>query len=199
MAKQNKARKQSLDFLDNLGVDASEFRDVSSGLETAAGDFIGRVIDNINSFDLVDTGKISDLSIQVISDKEINILGRNFINFIDEGVNGVNATPAPLSPYRYKDKMPNPELFKDWILSKNIKVRNTKYNMGTGKDKVIDIDTDNTKLLNKVAYAMAKDRYLNGVEPKPIFKKEIPKLVDDASKIVGQITIDNIFSNLNLK
>lgn len=194
-----KARQQSLDFLDNLGVDKAEFRDVSSGLETAAGDFIGRVIDNINSFDLVDKGSIADLSIAVISPTEINILGQSFINFIDEGVNGVNATPTPLSPYRYTDKMPNPDIFKEWILSKNIKVRNTKYNLGTGKDKVIDIDTDNKKELDKVAYAMAKSRFLNGVEPKPVFKKEIPQLIDDASKIVGQITIDNIFSNLNLK
>ncbi|WP_313235702.1 hypothetical protein [Sphingobacterium multivorum] len=196
MAKQSKARKQSLDFLDNLGTDQSEFREVSDGLESVCGNFIKRVIDNINSFDLIDTGAISDLSMTVISPTEIHIEGQSYINFIDQGVNGVNATPAPLSPYKYRDKMPDPAIFKTWILSKNIKVRNTRYNTGQGEDKVFDVDD---KDIDSVAYAMAKSRFLNGQEPKPIFQKEIPQLIKDATAVVGQITIDNIFSNLNLK
>lgn len=196
MAKQSKARQQSLDFLNNLGTDQSEFRDVAQGLESVCGEFIKRVIDNINQHDLVDTGAISDLSMKIISPTEIHIEGQSYINYIDEGVNGVNATPAPHSPFRYKDKMPNPEIFKNWILSKNIKVRNTKYYLGEGEDEVIKTDDEN---IDSVAYAMAKSRYLNGKESIPIFKKEIPQLLNDASNMVGQITIDNLLSNLKLK
>ena len=196
MAKQSKARQQSLDFLNNLGTDQSEFRDVAQGLESVCGEFIKRVIDNINQHDLVDTGAISDLSMKIISPTEIHIEGQSYINYIDEGVNGVNATPAPHSPFRYKDKMPNPEIFKNWILSKNIKVRNTKYYLGEGEDQVIKTDDEN---IDSVAYAMAKHRFLNGKESIPIFKKEIPQLLNDASNMLGQITIDNLLSNLKLK
>ena len=199
MANQSTARRQSLDFLDNLGESENNFRDVSTGLETVAGAFINRVIDNVNSFDLIDTGKISDLSIEVISDKEINLIGQTYINFIDLGVQGkLTQSRAPSSTYKYTDKMPPVQTFVDWIKSKNIKVRNTSKTLGSGKDNVIDVEDDD-KAIKKVAYAMALDRFQHGAEPKPIFKKEIPKLVDDAVKVVGQITIDNIFSNLNLK
>lgn len=199
METQSTARKQSLDFLDNLGESENNFRDVSSGLETVAGAFINRVIDNINSYDLIDTGNISDISIEVVSDKEINIIGQAYINFIDEGVQGkITQFRAPLSPYKYTDKMPPIQTFVDWIKSKNIKVRNTSKVLGHGNDKVIDVEDDD-KQIKKVAYAMALDRFNHGAKSKPIFKKEIPKLIDDAVKVVGQITIDNIFSNLNLK
>ncbi|WP_099369845.1 hypothetical protein [Sphingobacterium sp. 1.A.5] len=195
MAKQSSARQQSLDFLDNLGADKADFRELKGGLESVCGDFISRVIDNINQFDLIDTGGMSDLSMQVVSNTEINILGRSYINYVDLGVNGVNATPAPYSPYTYRDKMPNPEIFKSWILRKNIKVRNTKYYLGKGEDVVFEGDD---KAIDRMAYAMARDRYLNGQEAKPIFQKEIPQLIDDAQQVVGNITIDNIFSNLKL-
>lgn len=199
MAKQSSARQQSLDFLDNLGESENNFRDVSSGLETVAGAFINRVIDNINNYDLIDSGKISDISIEVVSDKEINILGQTYINYIDDGVQGkLTQSRAPLSKYKYSDKMPPTQNFFDWIKSKNIKVRNTSKTLGSGNDTVIDVEDDD-KAIKKVAYAMALDRFNHGAEPKPIFKKEIPKMIDDAVKIVGQITIDKIFSNLNLK
>ncbi|MEJ5092789.1 hypothetical protein GEO21_22355 [Sphingobacterium faecium] len=199
MAKQSSARQQSLDFLDNLGESENNFRDVSSGLESVAGQFINRVIDNINGYDLIDSGKISDLSIEVVSDKEVNILGQTYINYIDDGVQGkLTQSRAPLSPYKYTDKMPPVQTFVQWIKSKNIKVRNTSKVLGTGNDTVIDVEDDD-KEIKKVAYAMALDRFQHGAEPKPIFKKEIPKMIDDAVKVVGQITIDNIFSNLNLK
>ena len=166
-------------------------------MESVCGDFIKRVAKNINDADAVDTGKIQDLTMSVISSTKIQIEGQSYINYIDEGVQGSeNINRAPLSPYKYTNKMPPPSVFKDWILSKNIKVRNTSYNMGEGDDKVINVNDDN---IDSVAYAMARDRFKNGVEPKPIFKKEIPQLLTDAQKVVGQITINNIFSNLNLK
>ncbi|GGE28180.1 hypothetical protein [Sphingobacterium cellulitidis] len=195
MAKQSKARQQSLDFLDQLGTSKTEFTSPSKGLEGVCADFIGRVIDNIQEYNVVDTGKIEDLNIEVINSNHIAIWGQSYINFIDEGVNGVNATPAPFSPYRYKDKMPDPKIFEDWIKSKNIKVRNTRKTLGKGKNKVIDVAKNDIK---KVAFAMARDRFLNGAEPKPIFKKEIPKLIQDAENQLINITIDDICSNLNL-
>lgn len=198
MANQSASRKASLDFLDNLGTDRGEFRKVSDGLESVAGEFINRVIDNINSFDLIDKGNISDLAIEVIDDKSLNILGQTYINFIDEGVKGSkDSSRAPNSPYAYSNKMPNPQIFADWIRSKNVKVRNTSYHLGTGNDQVIPVDDDD-KTIKRAAYAMARDRFEKGAEPKPIFKKEIPRLVQDAANVVGNITVQDILSNLDL-
>lgn len=195
MAKQSNARQQSLDFLDNLGTDKTQFTEPSKGLESVCADFVGRVVQNITDANLIATGKIANFEIEVASQNQIFIWGESYINYIDEGVNGINATPAPLSPFRYKDKMPPVQEFVDWIKLKNIKVRNTSYTLGEGKDEVFEGDDD---AINQMAYAMAKDRYLNGVEPKPIFKKEIPKLLNDASQQALNITINDIFSNLNL-
>ncbi|WP_185216311.1 hypothetical protein [Sphingobacterium mizutaii] len=197
MAKQSKARQASLDFLDNLGTDKSQFETPQKGLEQVCADFIGRVVDNINNQDLIATGKISNIEMQIINPNEIKIIGEKYINFIDEGVQGsVNGVKAPFSPYKYRDKMPPVQEFIDWINLKNIKVRNTSYNMGEGKDEVFAGDE---KAIEKMAYTMARDRYLNGAEPKNIFKKEIPKLLTDATNQALNITIDNIFSNLKLK
>jgi len=196
MAKQSNARQQSLDFLDNLGTDKTQFSEPAKGLEEVCANFVGRVVDNITNADLIATGKIANFEIEVASPTQIFIWGESYISFIDEGVQGaINAVKAPLSPYRYKDKMPPIDQFVQWIKLKNIKVRNTSKTLGEGKDEVFEGDND---AINQMAYAMAKDRYLNGVEPVPIFKKEIPKLLNDASQQALNITINNIFSNLNL-
>ncbi|WP_166334610.1 hypothetical protein [Sphingobacterium chungjuense] len=198
MASQSQARQQSLDFLDNLGSDKSNFRDPSAGLESVAGDFVKRVIENINQADTVDSGRIQDLNIVVVSPIQLQITGQKYINFIDQGVQGaVNNTRAPLSPYKYTTKMPDPAIFEEWIKSKNIKVRNTKYYTGQGSDTKIDVGDDD-KQIKQAAYAMALNRYKNGAKPVPIFSKEIPKLVADAAQIVGQITVTDILSNLDI-
>lgn len=197
MAKQSNARQASLDFLDNLGTDKSQFTDPKKGLEGVCADFVDRVVQNITDQDLIATGSIANIELQIVNANEINIIGEKFINFLDLGVQGsVNAIRAPFSPYRYTDKMPPIQQFIDWINLKNIKVRNTSYNMGEGKDEVFAGDE---KAIEKMAYAMGKDRYLNGAEPKNIFKKEIPKLLNDATNQALNITIANIFSNLDLK
>lgn len=197
MAKQSTARQQSLDFLNDLGTDKSDYRDVITGLEKVCGAFINRVVVNINQNDMVDKGNISDISMSIISNNELEIIGQQYINYIDKGVQGsISNNLAPNSPYKYTDSMPPPAIFEDWIKSKNIKVRNTKDKTGSGKDKVFDLDSKDE--IKKAAYAIALNRYNNGVAPVPIFSKEIEQLVTDASNIVGTITISNIISNLDL-
>jgi|SRR5690606_20016890 len=196
MANHSSARNQSLDFLDNLGESQNNFAPVSSGLEKVCGDFINRVVDNINRADVVDSGRMSDLTMTVVSDTQIRINGQRYINYVDEGIQGaINNTRAPFSPYKYTNKMPPPKVFEEWIKSKNIKVRNTKYYTDQGSDIKINVSDSDIK---SVAYAMAKDRYDNGAYPVPIFKKEIPKLIQDATNTVGQIMIGNIISTLDL-
>lgn len=198
MAKQSNARQQSLDWLDNLGTDRTEFTDPEKGLEGVCADFVDRVVQNITDADLISTGKIANIELQIVNPNEINIIGEKYINFLDLGVQGsVNPSRAPFSPYKYTDKMPPVQEFIDWINLKNLKVRNTTYNLGSeaGKDEVFSGDE---KAIEQMAYAMAKDRFLNGAEPKNIFKKEIPKLLNDAQQQAINITISNIFSNLDL-
>jgi len=196
MAKQSSARQQSLDFLDQLGTSKTEFTDPKKGLESVCADFIDRVVQNITDQDLIATGQIANIEMQIVSPNEIKIIGEKYINFLDLGMQGaVNATRAPFSPYKYTDKMPPVQEFIDWIKLKNLKVRNTTYNLGEGKDEVFEGDD---KAIEKMAYAMARDRFLNGTQPKNIFKKEIPKLLTDATNQALNITISNIFSNLDL-
>ncbi|VTP97611.1 hypothetical protein [Sphingobacterium daejeonense] len=193
MAKQSNARQQSLDWLDNLGTDRTEFKDPEKGLEGVCADFVDRVVQNITDQDLIATGSIANIELQIVNPNEINIIGEKYINFLDEGVQGsVNAIRAPFSPYKYTDKMPPVQEFIDWINLKNLKVRNTSYNLGSdaGKDEVFSGDE---KAIEQMAYAMAKDRFLNGAEPKNIFKKEIPKLLNDATNQAINITYPIFF------
>lgn len=180
-----------LDALNDIGTDGSQFDENLIGAEAACGAFVKRVAENVTAKDLVDTGKILDLTVQKVSDNSINIVGWNYIIFLDEGIQGAESNAkAPNSPFKMK-KMPNPQTFADWIRRKNIRLENNP-SYGGSTDEMVD-----STQVDKVAYAMALTRYREGYEPQDIFAKEIEQLANDAAEGVADAQVNTILKGLD--
>lgn len=180
-----------LDALNNIGEDGTLFDDNLVGSENACASFVKRVATNITNKDLVDTGKILDITVQKQDNNTINIVGQKYILILDLGIQGAERnTLAPRSPYKMK-KMPPVETFVDWINRKNIRLRNNEAYGGSSDEMV-----DDTKV-EQVAYAMALERYRKGYAPQNIFEKEIPQLVDEASNGVANAVVNKFFKSLD--
>lgn len=180
-----------LEALNNIGEDGSSFDRELMGAEKACGDFVLRVANNIQEKDLVDTGKILDITVQKVDANNIDIVGWNYIKYLDEGIRGAeDESKAPNSPYKMT-KMPPPETFADWIRSKNIKLRNNPSYGGNQTSIVEDKDID------RVAYAMALKRFREGYEPQDIFNKEIDQLVDEASDGIANVEVNRLFKDID--
>jgi hypothetical protein len=205
MAKDNlkQATKKSIyannvDKLDSFGVgkDTVEMADVLTAMESDVAAFIERVHDNINKTDMVTTGNIADLRIQ--SDEAngtINIVGNSeHILYIDSGVRGAESDEkAPDSPFAYTDKMPPASAFYQWIDRKNINLRNEEY-YGGDPSSFEDYNEEKAKL--GLSWALAKSIYKKGIKPQPVFKKEIPQLVEDLQKTLGEFSMEMLTSSI---
>ena len=181
-----------LNALNDIGTSTDDFDSSLTGAEKACGDFVQRVAKNINDKDLVDTGKILDITVQKVDNNTINIVGYNYVIYLDEGIQGAESnSKAPNSPFKMS-KMPPPETFANWIKRKNIRVRdNTSYG-GTSNTK-INVEGS----IDKAAYAMALTRYKEGYEPQDIFKKEIPQLADEAAEGVANTVVNQFLKTLD--
>lgn len=180
-----------LDALNAIGEDGTLFDDNLVGSENACASFVKRVATNITNKDLVDTGKILDITVQKQDENTINIVGQKYILILDKGIQGAERnTLAPQSPYKMK-KMPPVETFVDWINRKNIRLRNNEAYGGSSDEMV-----DDTKV-EQVAYAMALERYRKGYAPQDIFEKEIPQLIDDAGIGVANAVVNKFFKSLD--
>lgn len=189
----NDFKQSRLDALNSLGEDGTSFDSARVGVEASCGEFIKRVQQNINEKGLVDSGKMSDMTVQRV-DSTIQIMGMEYIIYLDEGIQGAeDSSKAPNSPFKMT-KMPPSSVFKDWINSKNIKVRNTSA-MGLGSSR--DDDGIDDSDIDSAAYAMAVSRYKTGYEPQDIFQKEIPKLVDDCADEISDLYINILFENID--
>lgn len=187
MANYNTAK---LDALNNIGEDGTQFDDNLVGSENACASFVKRVATNITNKDLVDTGKILDITVQKQDNNTINIVGQKYILILDKGIQGTEVNNAPDSPYKMK-KMPPVETFVDWINRKNIRLRNNEAYGGSSDEMV-----DDTRV-EQVAYAMALTRLREGYEPQNIFEKEIPQLVDEAGIGVANAVVNKFFKSLD--
>lgn len=180
-----------LDALNNIGEDGSSFDKNLIGSEDACGAFITRVANNIQSKDLVDTGRILDITAQKVDESTVDIVGVPYILYLDAGIQGAERnTLAPNSPYKMK-KMPPVDSFVEWIKSKNLRLRNNEAYGGSGDEMV-----DDTRV-EQVAYAMALERYRKGYAPQEIFEKEIPQLIEEASDGVANAVVDRLFGDID--
>ena len=171
----NNYQSTRLDALNNIGEDGSSFDKNLIGAEAACGEFIKRVVNNINDKGLVDTGKITDITVERIDDRNLTINGVNYILYLDEGIRGAESeSKAPSSPYKMKH-IPFNENLVGWV-----------------KRKI----TSEDKEARQIAYAIAVDRYKNGYEAQNIFNKEINQLVDEAADGVADVTINNFLNNI---
>lgn len=154
--------------LDSIGFSKTEFdiEDELSLLHRICGDFIKRVHSNIQKKGMNVSGKISALELEETNDG-MNILAYPHLIFHDLGVNG-NTIKLYDTPFTYRDKMPPVDAIKEWIKEKGLQTRNNdKY-----KEKKFEVSEG-------VAWAIAKNIQKKGMQPKDIYSKEIPQLIED--------------------
>ncbi|RZJ82574.1 MAG: hypothetical protein EOO47_00050 [Flavobacterium sp.] len=185
-------------MLGDLGSDKSEFinAEMMSEAENAVGDFIVRVKENIQKADMIVTGGIEDIRIEVTDDKKINVIGKNWLLFTDRGVNGSQIKKYN-TPHSYTDKRPPADVFYDYIKTKNIQLRNNENYLGE-PSPFSDMDGDEAAI-KSAAYAMATKIYKEGFAPQPIFAVEIPKLVGDLKAIIPSFMSSSITQAINAK
>jgi hypothetical protein len=206
MANQNRAqasrqaRASALDQLNGLGSSRGNFEtaDMFTAAESSVADFIERVKDNIQSADIVVTGKIEDIKLEV-SDTGIKVLGHKHLLFVDKGVNGSEQKLYD-TPFSYKDKMPPASAFIDYIKEKNLQLRNEEnyHNGNPHPNKTSpheDIDGDE-QAIKSAAYAMSRKIFKEGFKGTPIFSKEIPQLVKDLKKTITNFSKNMITSGI---
>lgn len=198
-----KASKKSIhqskvNMLSSLGTNYGEFdtSNLMSDAENAVGDYILRVKENIQSKDLIVTGGIEDMRIEVTGANQIDIYGNPWILYQDRGVNG-SQTQKYNTPHSYTDKRPPSYVFEDYIRTKNIQLRHNENYFGD-PSPFEDID-GNEKAIKSAAYAMATKIYQDGFKPQSFFAIEIPKLVDDLKSIIPSFVKDQIVQQINAK
>jgi hypothetical protein len=183
-------QENKIQQLDTLGQSVGDFIEVETTniIENALGDFISRVKKNIeDQKDMITTGKISDISIEVENGK-VNVYAYDYLSYQDKGVNG-SETKLYNTPFEYKDKMPPVDSFKEWIKRKNINLLyNEKY---YGSPSSFAKLTDEEKI-EKAAWGMAMGVFKKGIKPKNLYTKEIPRLIDDLTREIADFTAASI-------
>lgn len=134
------------------------------------------------------TGKLIDsLDIEIVGEGDditLNIYGETYLEYIDQGVNGVgfqqtksnrpdkrfssNKSIVTGAPYSFKDKKPPIKAIKPWADAKGLNpyaVQNSIYKKGIQGIHFFEntIDEEYSKLADYIAEAMA-DELLNGFE-----------------------------------
>ena len=94
----------------------------------------------------------------------ISFLMENYGLFVDEGVQGANPSlvkggyqKAPLSKYRYTNKMPPMQMLADWAKSKNVRFRVGKGQKGGGQFKAGSYQS--------MGYWLQKSIFAQGIKP----------------------------------
>lgn len=203
-----KARNQAkINQLNNLGtsVDDLEFSDVMTPLEGVIGDFILRVQENINNEkNFVTTGKISDITMKA-ENGGISVFGSPHLIYQDRGVSGTKKKYN--TPHSYLDKKPPLQPFLDWVKAKQIFLteKNDKFRVydmrlskkDRTKDRPVKELTDDQKRTN-AAYAMRESVFQDGIEPKNIYEKEIPQLVDELAEVIANFSVQYILQQIDI-
>lgn len=180
--------------LDKIGTSKDQFdNDKLTLIESILAEFVEKVKGNIQAEGLVVTGKMSDIKIQSTGD-EVVVTANPWLIYQSRGVSGTETKYD--TPHSYTDKMPPANVFEEWIKEKNIQlVDNPKYG---GKESPFKDLTDEQRIKN-VSYAMAYKIYKHGIEPKDIYEKEIPGLIEALRKQIGEFTVQFIKNNIAVK
>lgn len=193
---QAQVRASLIDSLDNIGSSRDDYEDsdVFSAGEVAVADFISRVQDNINGADMILTGEISDLGLEIVGD-EIHVLGNDYLLYQDRGVKGsIDGSKAPNSPHKYTDKMPPLQVFIDYVKRKNINLAN-QAQFFEGESPFADLTED--EKIKRTAQYLQVMTFRYGFKPRNIFAKEIPQLKEDLKNSIrdfGKNAIKEVFN-----
>lgn len=166
----SKARQNSkLNSLDNFGSGKDLYKYQLTAIQSAIAKFIQRVKKNIQSEDMIVTGEIENISIEEF-ENGVNVLAPAHLIYQDKGVNGAKKKLYQ-SPFSYKNKKPPVEPFIHWV---------EKRGLADGKEA------------ESFAYAIREKQFQEGIEPKKIYSKEIPKLIEDLSKEIAGFTAQGV-------
>lgn len=169
-------QKAKLNIIQNLGVDKSQFtvENALSVLETAAGEFIEKIKDNIEKSGVINTAKITDIRAEVNeTDQSIAITAPTYFFYQSEGVNGTQNSQNSRFSFSGRSKAVNIDAVKLWMTQKGIRAN--------------DISE------NSLAFLIARSIYRDGIEPKDFYQSELKGLADRAATSVADYTIKVIF------
>ena len=180
--------------LDSLGQSQDLFDTTLNSIEVAVGQFVERVLVNIQNQDMNVTGKVSDIEVKT-EDNSVVVYANPWLTYQDMGVNG-SQNKLYNTPFSYKDKKPPVDVFKSWINTKNIQLRdNSKY---YGKESPFKELTEEEQV-EKVAWAISSKIYKQGFKPRNVYSKEIPELLEDLGEIIGDAITEQIGVRLDVK
>lgn len=190
-------QRSRVEQLDNFGSNPAEYVQVSvkNAFESAVGQFIERVHNNINSEkNFVTTGAISNITIQS-SENQLDVYGSKHLIYQDRGVNG-SVKKLYDTPHSYTDKRPPISVFEDWIRTKNIQLRDNERYYG---DASPFADLSDDQKIKSAAWAMSTKVFKEGFKPRYIYSKEIPQLIEDIKKNISTFTIQMINQVIDVK
>lgn len=189
--------QSKIDSLSSLGTSKQSLDTQLSVIENVAASFIERVQRNIEDANMVNTGKIEDISLQA-ENGVVNIYAQPYLIYQDRGVSGTEQKYD--TPHSYSDKMPPVDALKDYVKSKNIQSRDEHRYKGTpakSKESSFKSVSDDDEI-ESTAYAIAKTIQKKGLKPKKVYSKEIPKLVDDLRDVLGTFAIEQVTQMIDL-
>ena len=180
--------------LDKLGMSKSDFDSEKLNLiETILSEFVEKVKGNIQAEDLNVTGQISDIKIQADGD-DIVVTANPWLIYQSRGVSGTETKYD--TPHSYTDKRPPASVFKEWIIAKNIQLKdNPKYG---GKESPFKELTEDERI-NRAAHAMAENKFKHGIKPRDIYEREIPGLVEALQEQIADFCVQYIVNNIDVK
>ena len=185
--------KSKLKALDSLGSSKLNFDtdEKLSAIEVELGKFIKRILQNLDSAIMIVSGKIKDIVTQE-NNGSVEVLANPELVYQDKGVNG-SVSKKYNTPFSYKNKRPPVQPFIDWIKKKNITLRNNEYYKGKASEfkKVTKEDE-----IKSVAYAIREKVYQQGIKPRNIYTKEIPKLIEDLQNGITDYVVETIIRDL---
>lgn len=190
-----KTQAANLAALNDIGASQGSFTSVLTPIEDAAAAFIERVVRNIESEKMINTGAITNMSIQV-QGEEVLIYGPLHLIFQDKGVNGAKVKNYD-TPFSYKDKLPPWQVFRDYINSKNINLRNEdKYTRKKGKGSPFAALEGDDNDIEQAARGMAYAIWAKGFRPRAVYSKEIPKLITDIQASIPNFVASRVIDTI---
>jgi hypothetical protein len=158
--------KANLAKLGSIGQSKVDFTSGSglAAVESVIGDFIKKVINNINSANIIDTGEITNITAEVSGDGGVVVKAPAHLDYQSKGVNGTETSHG--SPYSYGDKMPPISVIEAWAKRKGM---------------------ENPK---QAAFAISKSIQREGITPKHLYENEIPELAKELQVEISKIVMD---------
>jgi hypothetical protein len=166
--------KNKISQLSTLGVEKSQFTVESAltVLETAAGEFIQQILDNIEKADIITTGSITDIRAEVDEqDQTVSITAPIHFFFQSEGVNGTQVQRGAPFSFSGRYQTINIDAVRKWIRDKGIKPKDPK----TSEEAM--------------AYLIARSIYREGIEPKDLYQSDLDRFIDNSANRIADWTI----------